>query len=148
MMSEQLQTILQRALSSQRFGEVILKDGALRCRAKGAAAEAWFVITPNKSDWTISLLTGDRWLSESIEGDMLEGHDSVEELIDDELVEIGYPHRARPVKHYRDESKTYVFTSEIPLQGVPDIAEGIATYLLAFSAAFLQLGEMQGNSSE
>ncbi len=64
--------------------------------------------------WAVSLLTPDRWLSESIEGDMLEGRDTAEDLIDDELVELNFPGKAQQVKHFRDDAKMYVFRSCAP----------------------------------
>ena len=79
---------------------------------------------------------------------MLEGRDSAEDLVDDELVEVGFPHRCGKVKHYRDDAKVYVFRTPVPLGGVADEAAGVTTFLLAFEAAFAQLGDMQGSSAE
>lgn len=139
-MNDFLSTVKQHAERSGRFSSVELTGEAVRCRAKGAAAEAWYVVDREGSGWAVSLLTPDRWLSESIEGDMLEGRDTAEELIDDELVELGYAGKAQQVKHYRDDARVYVFRSQIPSPA--DAAESAATYLLAFEAAFAELGDM------
>ena len=147
-MTDALQILRQAASDSGRFAVAELAAGALRCRASGSAAEAWYVVSPEGDGWAVSLETPDRWLSESIEGDMLEGRDSAEELVDDELVEVGFPNRCEKVKHYRDDAKVYVFRTRVPLDGVPDAARGLATYLLAFEAAFSQLGDMQGSAGE
>ena len=141
-MSEILTTVRDRAQSSGRFAAVTLDGTTLRCRAKGA--DACYVVDREGEGWAVSLLTADRWLSESIEGDMLEGRDSAEELVDDELVEVGFPNRCGKVKHFRDDAKTYVFRAEVPLAGMADAGDAVATFLLAFEAAFGQLGDMPG----
>jgi hypothetical protein len=149
-MHEFLSSVMQKAVASGRFGHVDLAGAALRCRAKGAGAEAWYTLDRDGEGWAVSLLTPDRWLSESIEGDMLEGRDTAEELIDDELVEIGFAGTAQQVRHFRDDAKQYVFRSRIPgvdgAAGAADAARA-AQYLLAFEAAFANLGDMQAEAS-
>lgn len=139
-----LAAVRDRAAASARFASVAIEGERLRCRAKGAEAEAWYVVDRDGGRWSVALLTPDRWLSESVEGDMLEGRDSAEELVDDELVEVGFRNRCGKVRHFRDEDKTYVFRSDVPLEGLDDAPGGIATFLLAFEAAFGQLGDMGG----
>lgn len=147
-MSELLQNVLRSALDSGRFAEARIDGARLRCRARDAAAEAWFTVEREGDAWAVGLETPDRWLSESIEGDMLEGRDSAEELVDDELVEVGFPHRCGKVRHFRDDAKVYVFRTPVPLGELPDQAAGVATFLMAFEAAFSQLGDMQGSDGE
>lgn len=145
-MSNELQSLVQQANHSGRFKDASINGDTVRCRAKDASAEAWYVIDKADGHWSIALETADRWLSESIEGDMLEGRDTAEELVDDELVNLDFPNRCPQVKHYRNDDKVYVFRSRVPLEGIADETTGIATYLLAFEAAFSQLGDMQENA--
>jgi hypothetical protein len=147
-MNDVLQTIQKNAIESGRFADIRSEGSRLRCAAAEAAAEAWYTVEPDGDGWAVGLETGDRWLSESIEGDMLEGRDSAEELVDDELVEAGFPNRCDKVKHYRDDAKVYVFRTRVPLAGIADPAAGVTTFLLAFEAAFAQLGDMQGSEAE
>jgi hypothetical protein len=142
--TETLSTVRDRATASDRFAEVTSMDGSLRCRAKDAAAEAWYLVDRVDGAWNVALVTPDRWLSESVEGDMLEGRDTAEELVDDELVEVGFPNRCGKIRHFRDDDKQYVFRTAVPLDGISDEADGITTFLLAFEAAFGQLGDMAG----
>jgi hypothetical protein len=139
-----LSAVRDRAAAGARFASVAIEGERLRCRAKGAEAEAWYVVDRDGGRWSVALLTPDRWLSESVEGDMLEGRDSAEELVDDELVEVGFRNRCGKVRHFRDDDKTYVFRTDVPLEGVDDVPAAIATFLLAFEAAFGQLGDMGG----
>ena len=145
-MSNELQSLVQQASQSGRFKDANINGDTVRCRAKDASAEAWYVIDKADGHWSIALETADRWLSESIEGDMLEGRDTAEELVDDELVNLDFPNRCPQVKHYRNDDKVYVFRSRVPLEGIADETTGVATYLLAFEAAFSQLGDMQENA--
>lgn len=147
-MNDVLESVQRKAVASGRFGEIRLDGGKLACRARESAAEAWYEVHRDGGAWTVLLRTPDRWLSESIEGDMLEGNDTAEELVDDELVEVGFRGKCQPVKHYRDDDRMYVFRTGIPQEGLADEVEGIVTYLLAFEAAFAQLGDMQGSSAE
>lgn len=146
-MTEILTALRDRLQPTGRFADVTLNGDALRCRAKGA--DAWYVVDREGDGLAVALLTADRWLSESIEGDMLEGRDTAEELVDDELVEVGFPARCQPVKHFRDDAKQYVFRSRVPLEAAgADRVAAVATYLLAFEAAFANLGDMQGGDGE
>ena len=94
-MSNELQSLVQLALDSGRFQNATGNGSAVRCRAKDASAEAWYVIDKTDGHWSVALETADRWLSESIEGDMLEGRDTAEELVDDELVNLDFQIVAR-----------------------------------------------------
>lgn len=149
-MNDFLAAIQQIAEQSKRFARTEMQGETLRCDAKDAASPAWYIVDRDGDGWAVSLLTADRWLSESIEGDMLEGRDTAEELIDDELVEVGFEGRAQQVKHFRDDDKRYVFRSRIPgataSAGAADAARA-ALYLLSFEAAFANLGDMQAESS-
>lgn len=147
-MSDLLPTVQQHAQQSGRFSQASIDGARLKCRALESAAEAWYTVEAEGDGWAVGLETPDRWLSESIEGDMLEGRDSAEELVDDELVEVNFPNRCGKVRHFRDDAKVYVFRTAVPLAGVSDPAAGVTTFLLAFEAAFAQLGDMQGSSAE
>lgn len=149
-MNDFLAAVQNLAQKSTRFARVELQGDVLRCDAKDAASPAWYLVDRDGDGWAVSLLTADRWLSESIEGDMLEGRDTAEELIDDELVEVGFEGRAQQVKHFRDDDKRYVFRSRIPgvaASATAADAPRAAMYLLAFEAAFASLGDMQAESS-
>ena len=103
-MNEALATVLQHVQTSGRFGAAKIEGATLRCEAKDAAGGAWYLVDRSGEGWAVSLLTSDRWLSESIEGDMLEGRDTAEELVDDELVEVT-PKAIRLRKRYLDANE-------------------------------------------
>lgn len=140
------------------FGEITLRDGLLACRARDAAEEAWYQVAIVGGRVIVRLVTADRWLSESIESDLMHYGDPLEELIEEELVELGHdPKRdgaMAPVKHFRSEDRLYTFESVVPLDaalasGDAALARTLASrYLLAYEAAFRELGDMAGGDDE
>lgn len=86
----------------------------------------------------------DRWLSESIETDLLHTGDKVEELLAEELAEQGFPtgHGLR-IEHFRSDDLLFTFRSPLSLSpSAPDAADAAARYLLAYEACFRNLGDM------
>jgi hypothetical protein len=145
-----LQDLRAAADKAGVFAEVSLDQHALRCKAQEAAADAWYSVVRQGGQWWVRLATPDRWLSESIESDLMHDGDPIEELIEEELVELGHDvKREGPmptVKHFRSEDKLYTFENPIPIgEGSShEAAVALASrFLLAYEAAFRQLGDMQ-----
>ena len=138
------------ARSSGCFGDVEMKEATLRCAAKDAAAEAWYTVQHEGGGWCVSLSTADRWLSESIETDLLHFGDPLEELIEEELVELGGHGPVPAPKHFRADDRSYVFVNRIPLDNgdANHVAGHIGKWLLAYEAAFRNLGDMAGGDEE
>ncbi len=137
-----------RARDRAVFEKVRRNDDALICRAKQVDSEAfYFASVSDGHDLVyVGLLTPDRWLSESIEADLMHKGDKIEELLEDELYDQGFEGRL-PVEHFRDEQKKYVFRSPVFLpKGEKLDGEGmvdrVTQVLLAYEAAFRQLGDM------
>jgi hypothetical protein len=142
------------------FETVHVEGTALRCKAKDAAADAWYTVAadgPNGT-WMVRLATGDRWLSESIETDLMHYGDPIEELVEEELVELGHDvarDGAMPaIKHFRSEEKLYTFENPIPIDALLARGEGAVAvtvasrFLHAYEAAFRQLGDMAGGDED
>jgi len=145
------------AESAGVFGGVTIDRGMLVCAARDSAEPAWYRIEPAsaspspESSWSVSLVTPNRWLSESIEADLMHHGDPIEELLEEELVEQGYAGESLPVEHFRSDDMLYTFVSPLPLRnGAPDAQRvQIATQcLLAYEAAFRELGDMSGGDDE
>ena len=142
-----LEAIKANADKAKVFKDVkITSKGVLQCTAKASAEPAWFRVDKVNEVWRVSLVTADRWLSESIEADLMHYGDPIEELIEEELVELGFKGARPVVKHYRSDDMLYTFISEIP--GVdetkgPKAIETATRWLLAYEAAFRELGDME-----
>ncbi|MCX5660445.1 MAG: hypothetical protein NTW19_12085 [Planctomycetota bacterium] len=132
------------------FAKVRRTDEALICRVLGAEADANYRVSvgPKHDLVWVGLYTPDRWLSESIEADLLHRGDSLEDLLEDELYDKGFETRL-PVDHFRDQAKQYVFRSPIVLASAEKLdGEGmidrVAKTLRAYEALFRQLGDLAG----
>lgn len=138
-----LEAIRARADKAGVFAECRLAEGRLECRALNAAEEAWYRIEPDSGRWYVSLVTPDRWLSESIEADLMHFGDPIEELIEEELIELGMEKGRPKVEHYRSDDMLYTFRTPLKsAEGDAAFADEAGTYLLAYEAAFRELGDM------
>lgn len=127
------------------FGEIRATRKGLECRARDSAAEAWYRLERGVEGWKVALVTADRWLSGSIESDLVHHGDPIEELIAEELVELGGAAASRvPVRHYRSDDLLYTFETPIPHGD----EAALVRYLLAYEAAFRVLGDMSGGDGE
>ena len=142
-----LSALRQAADASGLFAGSELLSDRLRLKAKDAAAEAHYEVELGGDDLIVRLLTADRWLSESIESQLVEHGDSIEDLLEDELVEVGHePARdgAVPkVRHFRDPARNYTFECPIPI-GPDSPVESARRFLLGWEACFRGLGDMSG----
>lgn len=135
--------IAREARQSGVFGAVVVSSARVECAAKDAAEPAFYRVDISGGDALVSLVTADRWLSESIESDLLHHGDSMEELVEEELVELGISGVTPTIQHYRSDDKLFTFKSSVP-GGVGAGGKTIATWLLAYEAAFRNLGDMSG----
>lgn len=136
------------------FGSVTNEGERLVCPAANSAEPAFYGVDPDADGnvW-VSLIMEDRWQSESIESELVHTGDKLEELLDEELAELGYSSDASPAptyQHYRSEDMQFTFRSMVPL-GDLDLAaagERVAQWLLAYEACFRQLGDMDTTEEE
>ena len=144
-----LSAIRDLAASKDVFDGIEFDGSSLQCRARGAAAEATYSVSHGTSGLAVALSTPDRWLSESIESDLVHYGDPIEELVEEELVDLGWTEGCGRIRHFRDDAMRYVFTCDLPLSGSTDAdTRAGACLLLAFEAAFRQLGDMADDGEE
>jgi len=142
---EQVANLAQQAAV---FADVDQDDLSLRCKAKHVDSDAHYRVTidPDRQAIWVGLYTPDRWLSESIEAQLMNTGDPIEELLEEELDDQGLEAKF-PVEHFRDDQMFYIFRSPVP---IPDhvsidtypIVKQITQVLLAYEATFRQLGDM------
>lgn len=145
-----LDRVKTEATASGVFGTVALRDGPggglLVCPAKDAAEPASYRLVWEAGRLWVSLVTADRWLSESIEADLMHTGDKIEELIEEELVDLGLHPAPFAVEHFRSDDLLFTFRTPVPLPpgGVDsaDCARAAVTWLLGYEAAFRRLGDM------
>ncbi len=147
-----IEAVAERVKRAEVFEDVRCLDGALRCQARDVESEAFYQLLAQPGNggggevW-IGLHTADRWLSESIEADLLHSGDKMEELLEEELVELDYDGGPVPIEHFRDDAKVYVFRSRLEMDEAgsptdPAVTDRAVKILLAYEACFRQLGDM------
>ena len=144
-----LKQVCQKAKDADAFADVKLEDKQIICIAKAEDPETQAFYKLNLADdgsLYVGIFTLDRWLSESIEADLVEHKDDIEELLADEMYEL-HIDEGLPVKHFRDEQLQYVFQTLIPLPAgesfdSPDFVEYVGKVLLAYESTFNQLGDL------
>jgi hypothetical protein len=144
-----LSAVADRAGRSGAFAGVEAVSGGNRvdCAALSSAAPSWYRVVVEGDRVFVELVMADRWLSHSIEADLLNTGDKMEELLEEELVELGVRHAGREVgaltvEHFRSEDKLFTFRSRLPGVASELDPETIAGCLLAYEACFRNLGDM------
>ncbi len=133
----------------------------------GAAAPASYRVGFDGGKVWVSLVTADRYLSQSIEQDLVHTGDSLPELLQEELLDLGFdkaggsptqptptqptPTQPTPtllaVEHFRDDAKLFTFRTALPID--PSRLDASAATLCvlavrAYDATFRRLGDMEG----
>jgi hypothetical protein len=148
--NQTISTISQRAKDANVFGTITTIESLIELQAWGAAEPACYRVYLDADSAIVELATKDRWLSESIEAELVESGDKLDELIEDELVDLGYAEDSGAVKfeHYRSDDMEFVFRSKvIPLPG-QDFTDACVQWLLAYEQCFRQLGDMDESEED
>ncbi len=144
-----LQEVADKARETGAFSSVALDASGVCARFIDTDVDASFRIDFGEH-WDnggleVSMKTPDRWLSQSVEATLVNSGDSLEELIDEELVELGCEDGPLALKHFRDEKMRYVFVSPAP-SGAE--AGTLVACLLAYERAFAPLGDFAGDEDD
>jgi hypothetical protein len=142
-----------RAEGEPVFGPVEVREGMLVCRARASAAPASYRLFLEQGRLWVSLVMADRWLSESIESDLVEHGDKLEDLLEEEMVELGrHPEAPARFEHFRSDALLFTFRSPLPISpeqaGSEAAVDTAAVWLLAYEATFRNLGDMNEGAGE
>ncbi len=148
--NKNFQTAAALAQQAEVFCEVASTETALICKPIGCEGDAEYRIELLDGRVFVLWASPDRYLSQSIEADLMWTGDDLDDCIDEELVDQGWTGGSLGgVEHFRDEQMRYVFRSSIPSEtGAPDLdkeARRFVQCLLAFEATFRELGDMSGD---
>lgn len=151
-LTELLATAAARAREAGVFGTTTVSSGRLEAAAKNSAHPAHYRLDWQGDRLCVSLVTAARYLSQSIEADLVHTGDKLSELLEEELAELGYEGPTLPVEHYRDDDK--LFTFRTPLFGPWNGGESASRTdlaviaLLGYEAMFRQLGDMEADEED
>lgn len=152
-----LEALLPRAVAANVFGSVSIVNNPrrgvmLRCQALASAEPAEFRVFLDEGKVWIALITEARWLSQSIEADLVHTGDKIEDLLEEELIDQGWEGVRLGYQHFRDEDKLFTFRSALPFAleacDSPEAIDKSARALLAYEAAFRPLGDMEADDED
>ncbi len=149
-----LKHVADRAAGAGVFANVATSSTRVECAARGSSAPAWFRLDARGNDLWVSLVTPDRYLSQSIELDLVHTGDKLEDLLEEELVDLGFEAMGcgAPTlrfEHFRSEDKLFTFRSKLPVDPAsPKAGEVAAICLLAYEACFRRLGDMAAGDDD
>ncbi len=142
-------TVGQGAIQAGVFGEVHIDGGGVWCQAKDAAEPAHYFVSIDDGDVWIGLETEDRWLSGSIEADLVNTGDKLDELIEEEVVDLGHVDAKVGFEHFRSPERKYVFRSKLSTSlDDPKVAEHALIWLLGYELVLRELGDMDDTQDD
>ena len=148
-LSDVFDTALTPLAESGSFAKVTRTDHGLRCDALHVEEECYYAasIEDDGHLW-VGWYTPDRWLSESVEADLVHTGDKIDELLEEELVDQGLATKL-PLEHFRNTEKVFVFRGRLELPGdTAAAADTLVKVLAALQACFLELGDMSGDEED
>ena len=158
--SQLIDAVASDAEALDLFESVETREDRVICYADGPESPAWYAIRFDhvvaagaydegeevEASVTLSWNSKDRYLSQSIESDLVYTGDDLDDMLDEELVDLGWSRgRLDPFKHYRDEEETFVFVFCLPLKQsklTPNDAADLVKCLQAADLVFSELGDM------
>jgi len=148
-----LASVAERAGKAGVFGKVRVEKGVLRCDAAASAEPAEYRMFMDGGKLWVALATAHRWLSQSIEADLVHTGDKIDELVEEELIDLGWKKEWGPTRwgfeHFRDDQKLYTFRTVVPVDVAgAEAAERASIGLLAYEQAFRRLGDMEGDDED
>ena len=142
---ELIGTLRHAAEEAGVFESVEVKAGRVICHADGSAEPAEYRVDTDAGRVWVSLVTADRWLSGSIESELTHTGDKLEELLEEEMADLGYDGPMPTFEHFRSTEMLFTFRTAVCDQAEdyePSQADAIRMTLLGYEACFRQLGDM------
>ncbi|MEM9066239.1 MAG: hypothetical protein AAGB51_12200 [Planctomycetota bacterium] len=148
-LAPELARLAEAANAAGVFASAEVKDGRLECAADGSAEPAFYRVEADGGKVYVSLVMEDRWQSESIEAELVHTGDKLDELIEEEMAELGYTGEPLPFEHYRSSDMLFTFRTAIPAEpGDASFHELARQTLLGYEACFRQLGDMDESAGD
>jgi hypothetical protein len=131
------------------FADVKVAADGVRCEADGSAEPAFYRVYIEEGEVWVAMETEDRWLSGSIEGDLVGTGDKLDELLEEEIIDLGHHNAVVEFEHFRSPEKVYVFRSKLstPLDD-PNAPAHALIWLLGYETVFRDLGDMSEDDED
>lgn len=142
-------TVLKGAQAAGVFGDVLIDSRGVCCQAKNSAEPAFYRVEAVGDQVWIGMETEDRWLSGSIEGDLVNTGDKLDELIEEEVVDLGHHDAKVSFDHFRSPEMLYVFRSRLSTPiGDAKVADHALIWLLGYEIVLRELGDMDESQED
>ena len=150
-LAQVLAAVETNARAAGVFAGVRVENESVVCEAEGSAEPAQYRLDLDGDDLFVSLVMEDRWQSQSIEAELVHSGDKLDDLIEEEMIDLGYDGPRLGFEHFRSPEMLYTFRSKLELGGSdhPDAIASAATYaILGYQAVFGELGDMAGGDDD
>lgn len=136
-------SVLKGAQDADVFGDITIDARGVCCQAKNSDEPAFYRVEIIENQVWIGMETEDRWLSGSIEGDLVNTGDKLDELIEEEVVDLGHHDAKVSFDHFRSPEMLYVFRSKLSTS-IDDVnaAAHALIWLLGYEIVLRELGDM------
>lgn len=137
--------------ASASFSKSVFRDGMIVAEAAEAPEPVEYRLFFEDGALWVSWSTPDRWLSQSIEADLMFTGDDLDDMIDEEIVDLGWElGKLGGIEHFRSEDKRYTFRSKIGLapEQVEKAGTRLAWAIMAYDIVFAELGDMKGDEDD
>lgn len=140
---------LQPLKDAEVFAGVTRTDRGVRCDAMHVEEDCYYAAnTDSEGNLFVGWYSPDRWVSGSIEGDLVHTGDKIDDLLEEELIDKGLSIKI-PLEHYRNDDKIFVFHGKLDLpDDTTKATDTLVKVLLAFQACFVELGDMVPSEDE
>ncbi|CAN5692183.1 hypothetical protein BH11PLA1_BH11PLA1_02950 [soil metagenome] len=150
-----LNAVAEMARASGAFESVEATPTEVVCAAQGPEDEAHYRLAFDAIDASLrlALTTPARYLSQSIEQELVHTGDKLHDLLRDEMIDADHPAPAKlTFEHFRDPEKRYTFRVRVPAADAAldaaETARRVWLLLKAFEATFRELGGMKGGEDD
>ncbi|MEO1130229.1 MAG: hypothetical protein AAFX05_11060 [Planctomycetota bacterium] len=131
----------------------ITDDGRLVAHASEAPEEVLYRIELDGDALYVAWVSANRYISQSIEAELMWTGDDLDDLIDEELADTGWNAGAlASLEHFRNDEQLFTFRSRLPFGPADSDPEHAAKQLLccleAYEAAFRELGDMKAEEDD
>ncbi len=144
-----LEEVRVLAEASDDFDEARLENQSLLVHAADAPSEVFYRIEMDSGTMFVSWISADRYVSQSIEAELMWTGDDLDDLIDEELIDTGWTHgRLGEMEHFRNDQQLFTFRSAIHTELDSLDPQSLYGCLLAYHLAFSELGDMKPDAED
>jgi hypothetical protein len=143
--SDLLSTVAAKARAAGVFAGVEITGSMVQCAALNCPEPAFYRLAYEGGRWWVSFVTPARYLSQSIEADLVHTGDKLHDLLNEEIVALDGAGTCSNMEHFRSPDKLYTFRAALPTGADAQVA---ARWLLALEQAFRPLGDVSAGGED